>query len=516
MKRTNEKGVALIFAIILVLVLSVMAASLMFLSQSETWGSMNYRQMTQSHYGAEAGLHAAANYIMNTYKSPGNGGADPITAYNLNVSPVTAAGQAVVLSSLKGVSATYPVPAVQTAFSNSSNNSLTAGPNTVNYTSSAQLLSMRQVIQCGSNQPLTAQLWKLTSHGDMTGVRNAEVEVSALLESHITPCYNYGAFATGSGCGSIQFTGGGAIDSYDSSNMTLSGGSPVVQTYDGNLGSNGNVNTAANTVINGTFSSPDTGVGACSAGGVDALSGNTTSVTGCINSTTCVPAPGLVKLPQAVVYTPPVTDYPGCSGAGVAACDASIVTGLNGTPPPNPLTPGNYGDISQSGNGTVTLNPAGANAATCTTGIYYINSISLNGNASIKINPCPGTGGNGGNAPAQWAPVIINIVGSNQGTPLDLGGNGIANTTFNSSLLQFQYGGTGAIKIDGNGNSSAVVYAPGASVTLSGNGTIYGAVIGAQLTANGNPVRIHYDRALSNNLFTLTNWTLDTFTWSKF
>src|SRR5258708_34981230 len=151
---------------------------------------------------------------MNTYKPPGKGGADPITAYNLNVSPVTAAGQAVVLSSLKGVSATYPVPAVQTAFSNSSNNSLTAGPNTVNYTSSAQLLSMRQVIQCGSNQPLTAQLWKLTSHGDMTGVRNAEVEVSALLESHITPCYNYGAFATGSGCGSIQFTGGCGVHSH--------------------------------------------------------------------------------------------------------------------------------------------------------------------------------------------------------------------------------------------------------------------------------------------------------------
>jgi len=42
--------------------------------------------------------------------------------------------------------------------------------------------------------------------------------------------------------------------------MTLSGGQPVTQTYEGNLGSNGNVNTAANTTINGTFSSPDTGV----------------------------------------------------------------------------------------------------------------------------------------------------------------------------------------------------------------------------------------------------------------
>src|SRR5258708_15946514 len=103
MKRTNEKGVALIFAIILVLVLSVMAASLMFLSQSETWGSMNYRQMTQSRYGAEAGLHAAANYIMNTYKSPGNGGADPITASNSNPTPLPPAPHPLLLSSLNAV-----------------------------------------------------------------------------------------------------------------------------------------------------------------------------------------------------------------------------------------------------------------------------------------------------------------------------------------------------------------------------------------------------------------------------
>jgi hypothetical protein len=29
-------------------------------------------------------------------------------------------------------------------------------------------------------------------------------------------------------------------------------------------------------------------------------------------------------------------------------------------------------------------------------------------------------------------------------------------------------------------------------------------------------VSIHYDRALQNNLVTVGNWTLDTFTWSKF
>src|SRR2546423_15588387 len=88
MKRPNQKGAALIFAMIFVLVLSILGASLMFLPQSETWSSMNYRMMTQSRYGAEAGLHSAANYLMNTYAAPGGVG-DPVAAYNITVSPVT-------------------------------------------------------------------------------------------------------------------------------------------------------------------------------------------------------------------------------------------------------------------------------------------------------------------------------------------------------------------------------------------------------------------------------------------
>jgi len=70
MKRSNEKGTAMLFAIILVLVLSVMAASMMFLSQSETWSSMNYRLMTQARYGAEAGIHMTANFLLNNYAPP--------------------------------------------------------------------------------------------------------------------------------------------------------------------------------------------------------------------------------------------------------------------------------------------------------------------------------------------------------------------------------------------------------------------------------------------------------------
>jgi hypothetical protein len=525
MKRSNQKGVALIFALIFILVLSVTAATLMFLSQSETWSSMNYRLMTQSRYGAEGGLHAAANYLMNNYTLPGGAG-DPLIAYNMNVSPVTllAGGPPIALGpTMNGISANYPIPTVPLAFNTASQGSLTGGNNTVNYSVSAELIAMRQVFLCGTAQKLTAQLWRLTSHGDITAARKAEVEVSALLEKHVTECYNYAGFATGSGCGSISFNGGGTIDSYNSSALSaagaMSGGAPVTQNYYGNLGSNGNVNAAPGTTINGTFSSPDTGVGACGGGaGVDALSGNTTAVTGCATTpTNCVAAPGLVKLPQTVAMvttTIPTTVPPPAFGVSSAA----TLSPCSGICPANGANNGNYGDISVSGNSgqVVTFVPAGTNAANCAPGIYYVNSISLSGQASITVGPCPGTGPGTGN-PAVYLPVIINVVGNGQATPLDIGGNGIANGTFNSTLLQIQYAGTGAINLHGNGSSSAVLYAPNAPITFSGNANWYGSVIGNTLQSNGGAsVSIHYDRALQQNLATVGNWTLDTFTWSKY
>ena len=523
MKRSNQKGVALIFALIFVLVLSIAAAALMFLSQSETFASMNYRLMTQSRYGAEAGLHAAANYLMNNYPQPGVAATDPLNAYNLTVSPITpiAGATPIVLGpTMNGLAPNYPVAATLTDFNRNTQKSLTAGSSTVNYSVNAELLSMKKVQQCQSLAPLTAQLWRLTSHGDINGVRAAEVEVSALLESHVVPCYNYAGFATGSGCGSISFNGGGTIDSYNSMNMTLSGGSPVTQNYMGNLGSNGNVNTAANTTINGTFSSPDSGVGACGAGGgVDALSGNVAAVTGCSTASTCIPAPGLIKLPQTVAMTAPtIPNAPPPPATNLGNGDAPLtLTPCGANCPQNGNNHGNYGDIVVSGGASniITFVPAmvGGN---CVPGTYYVNSISLAGNASIAVGPCQGTGPGTGN-PAVYQPVVINVVGAGQATPLDIGGNGIANSTFNSTMLSINYAGTGAINLHGNGSSTAVLYAPNAGITFSGNANWYGSVIGNTIQSNGNAsVSIHYDRALQANLATVGNWTLDSFTWSKF
>jgi hypothetical protein len=279
------------------------------------------------------------------------------------------------------------------------------------------------------------------------------------------------------------------------------------------------VNTASNTVVNGTFSSPDTGVGACGGGaGVDALSGNTTAVTGCATSpTNCIAAPGLVKLPQTVAM--PTTLIPSSvPPPATSVSSATTLTPCSGTCPDNGAGNGNYGDIGVSGNSgqVVTFVPAGTNAANCAPGIYYVNSISLSGQASMAVGPCPGTGPGTGN-PAVYMPVIINVVGNGQATPLDIGGNGIANPTFNSTLLQIQYNGTGGINLHGNGSSSAVLYAPNAPLTFSGNAQWYGSVIGSTIQSNGGAsVSIHYDRALQANLASVGNWTLDTFTWSKY
>src|SRR5215472_3179110 len=149
MKRSNEKGSALIFALILLLVLSAMAGSLMFLSNSETFSSMNYRMMTEARYGAEAGVHAAANFIMNTYVPPAACAGCNFNGFITNVYPVTDTnGNPIYLSTLTTQSSNYPNGQMLAAFQNAMNANQPLqhggqnGANTVTYSASAQLMSM--------------------------------------------------------------------------------------------------------------------------------------------------------------------------------------------------------------------------------------------------------------------------------------------------------------------------------------------------------------------------------------
>jgi hypothetical protein len=214
----------------------------------------------------------------------------------------------------------------------------------------------------------------------------------------------------------------------------------------------------------------------------------------------------VVPLAQTATFQTPVTDYPGCTGPGTAGCDQSTLNSSspnNGVGLPSPLTPGNYGDIG--GNNAITLNPTIVGTV-CTPAVYYINSIIESGNGTVTVGKCPD---------GSYQPIIVNIVGRGQNPVLDLTGKGLINNSMSASAIQFLYGGNAGIKLAGNGASAGVLFAPNAGVTISGNGDWFGSIIANTIANNGN-ASIHYDRRLAVDLFTVSNWTLDSFTWSKF
>lgn len=503
MNRSSQSGVALIMALILIVVLSVMGISLMFLSQSETWSSMNYRLMSQTRDVAEAGVNKTANFLLYSYNLPGTV-IDPMAAYNLIATPVlyngypttvSYGGSPVILSSTPGVSSNYPVGAVQTSFNSASQGSLTAGFTAINYTSNAVLLSMRQANVYGSVTPVTIQTWLITSAANINGIPNAQVEISAILEREITPTFNYAAFATNSGCGALQFGGGGTTDSYDST--TVSGGSVTTQNYGGNVGTNGNLSTNGNpTTINGSLSTPRSGVGSCSVNNVTAWTAGTGHVTGSI-----------IELPQPVNYPTPAAPSPlppttsitlnnkasDCGGAAGCTYSGGAFTLAPGGCAPGG-TPATFGNVTVKGDVHLSA------------GCYNINTLTENGQGRFIIDS---------------GPVVVSIAAlSSTGTPLsgtvvDLTGGSISNPSLNPMNFQILYAGTGTVNLKGGSAASALVYAPNCTYSFAGNGDWYGAVIGAALTDLGG-AGIHYDRRLQNNAFVVGNYFLSSFTWKKY
>jgi hypothetical protein len=492
MNNQKQKGMALILVIVLLVVVSIMGTSLMFLSQTETWSSANYRLMTQARYGAEAGANTAINYLLNTYVPPATTGGDPLSNYVTNATGVTFesdsvgvtyGGNAVVLHSTTS-SANYPASATETAFHNATSGTLTAGNTTVNYSAHATLLSMRQITAYGTTTPVTIQTWRVTGDANITGAQNASVEVTTLVERHITPVFTYAAFATNNGCAAMTFGGGGITGSYD--DQAVVGGTVTTQASGGNVGTNGNLVTSGNpTTINGSLSSPRTGVGACSANNVTAWTDNQGQVTG-----------GVIELPQPIVYPTPVIPAPGSQNlslsknsncpSGVNAIPGCTASGTDFT-----LPPGSYGDINVSGQETLHV----------TTGVYNINSFSeQSAQSSLVIDS---------------GPVIFNVTGNGGGTVVKLTGNSVQNATLNPMNFQIMYAGTGTISLKGQSQASGLLYAPNATFSFAGGGSWYGAVIGASMSDMGGAA-IYYDRRLNNAGFTIGNYMQDSFTWKKY
>src|SRR5262245_2774623 len=426
MRSAQEKGVALVLTMFLMTALSIVAASLMFLSQTETYSTMNYRLMSQTRYAAESGLQKAANYLLYPYTPP----TLPDANYDITVSPVTYNGQPVVLSANASMAANYPDAAVRAAFSAAAAGTMVNDGTTLNYAPYAKLLSMKQINVYGGGVQ-TIQTWQLTSSGSITTGRTAQVEVSAVFEAQATPASTYATFATGAGCGALNFRGNNTrTDSYDSS--LYSGVGPVTAANGGLLnsggavGTNGNLTEGGHASIYGTLSTPRIGIGNCSSGNVNALS---SSGGASVNGHNPPTAADIIQLPAAVRLVPP--------------------------PPPNPLPPtlsysGNgqtlldgasVGDVTVNANSTLTLGTPGV------TSTIAINTIKLSGNGALRI----------------LGTVILNVADQDHATnPIDFTGGSVTNASLDPAHFQILYGGTGGIQLNGGAATAAVVYAPNA------------------------------------------------------
>ncbi len=515
MNRNGERGIALIISLLLVSIMSVLAASLMFLSQTETYASMNFRMTSQARYAAESGIQAASNFLLDTtqYLPPGSNPSDPLANYDRTQSPVTYNGNPVILSALASQASNYPVAAVQTAFNSAAKGTLMAGNQPLSYGVYATLISMQQFDSYGG-QPIVVQTWQITSDGTLGGTRKATVEVSGFIERPKVSANSYAMFATSNTCSAIDLQGNINIDSYDSS-----AGPPSTSTTEsgGNAGSNGNMYIQGSVSVNGNLYTPRTGVGSCSASSVDAMTDiGAAHITGTI-----------VQLPAAVSYPPPmmsttpptntVTIDSTLLSNGATACSSlGLSLGTNCSVSGSTITIDGHGNILTmpsvvvSSGITMVLN--GSNPPN----IIEINSFTGSGTVQINANQT---------SPSQNQSVVIKVAGKNPDgtemtTAFDLSTTAwkqnSASSNYDASTLQIEYGGTQTINMTGgNAQSAATIYAPNANFVLQGTQDFYGSILANTIYEHGN-AGVHYDRRLLKDFYVPGHAMAGTFTWKSF
>jgi hypothetical protein len=488
---------AMVVAMFMMVMMSALVAGMVHVARTESVSSASYTSMSQARYAAESGVAAAANYLLSSGYAgvmPGTA-SDAVANYNLAASPVTStAGQPIVLSSVAGTASNYPVAGVVAAFQGASSGTLAVGNGVVTYSARATLLGMRQIPDGITGDMLTLQTWEITGVGRRAaGLGSGEVEVTAVIDRTTRPVFSYAAFATSDGCNALSFTGNASTRSYDSRVPVAPGSAPVTTSGDGHVGSNGNLSGGGSADINGTLSTPMTGVGVCTAANVTAA---TVAGLGTVSE-------GLIQLPQPVEFPTPDPPDPMPPTTSLSINSNSCPAGFGGictsggsqtTWTPSGTTPVLMGDVSVTAGATLYLKA----------GTYHMNSLSISGTSKIVVDSASGG--------------AVKIVLAGQGSVtkvLDVTGNGISNDTWDPALLRFEYHGDKLIEMDGNGNTSAIIYAPEATGRFWGNADFFGSVIMRDMEFGGN-TRISYDRALQQSYVTAGNPVMTTFTWRTF
>jgi Tfp pilus assembly protein PilX len=447
--RSGERGVALIVALIVMLVLCSLAAAILFVTETQTWTTHNYRMEAQARFLADAAAARAVNWFVNSYQTPGT--ISP--AYTVATAGMLWNNAPVTLAAIDGQSSNFPSSADETSFYAAVHDvPISASGFQGEYSATATLVDWQAATIPFSNQASAIETWQITAQGEVKDpAGNAVVQETVTLTQQKTPLMAFATFATSTACGAVNLGGGAYTNSFDSSQGTYS---QTESSANGNVGSQGNVTLGAGATVNGTASVPNPMTGACPAG---VTLGSNASVTGQETGGSETPLNGLndvPPMPQLATVTP---------GTGTLNVGQAMS-----------LLPGAYGDITLASGGTLTFAP----------GSYYINSLSVSGTGTITISPA--------------GQVILYVAGNGVSTPVSLTGNSLTNNTDVPADFQIVYGGTGTIEIAGGSAAYAVVYAPDATVEMTGGSDWYGSIISNTFNEMGNKTALHYDRNLVN------------------
>ena len=241
------------------------------------------------------------------------------------------------------------------------------------------------------------QTWQITGPGALSGSRNATVEVVAHRRDAEGVRQLLRRVRDRQDVRGDELRWQLTIDSYDSNGLDGLHGADAV-TSGGNVGTNGNLTISGSVDVQGNLYTPRTGVGACTAGAVDALTQIGHADVG----------GSIVQLPTAVSYpTPRVPAVSPLAATGTinGAAGACALIGLTAA---NCAESGN--DVTVNGHGSTLSLPSvtlGSHTnmilvASSPSAQYNFNAIKLNGGSTVKISATSPTQG-----------VIVDVVGKN-------------------------------------------------------------------------------------------------------
>ena len=539
----RERGVALILVLLALLVLSVLAAAIVFTARSETFAAYNYKLDTQADYLAKAGIQRAINWFRsnhyraiseteaNTYYLVTSEGS-PYNLFTSNASPVickygcSSLNSQVQLIGFGSGSSNFPdiyntestarkvIDAFESDLNDPSNTRVTADSADSGYFNVNAVLLNYQTVNVGYLPPLTVtpvETWLITSRATWTGGSGSTTRVATAQEQAIIqPIYipTWGNALYGFCSVTMQGSSGTCTDAFNSSLGAYGGGNPSVASGQcdsttasnvigagASVGANGGVTLGSNVTVSGDVVIGTGGTSGCTASG---YSGSTSSVLGqVINGPHKDPPPAPTfranfpngapsySLGSGSVQVLPVgatwtnSPFPQTTGVNPATSTPCMDTTCNGTA----AHPYEISSISMSGGG------GGSNAPVlelvggpnALNPVYYdIDSLSET-QGQINVSGY----------------VVINIKSS-----LSIGGLGVSNGVSSSippQCVVINYAGTNSVSISGNGAVSALLNAPNATVSLGGGGS-GGYFVGA-IQANNVSVQggypIHYDVQLS-------------------